>query len=224
MTAVDTATLGTTPTKDETHIHSGAQRESQSRSEKHLQGRSHPRSHHPRTFAGFLCRRGVSRNEAVDGASDAGPEDCRDHSAGLEERSVFRSRVSEATSSLSAAENEPEAIPREISSRSDRVRTRRDRRRAVGGIPPRGNNNSEWSYVACQRGALSYAASLPPSIASRCRCFQLQIAQTVSLASYKHRLLERADSHQMGLHRPIETTCGYQAFERGWLRTGILLR
>ena len=42
------------------------------------------------TFTGVLRRHGGSRNEAGDGAADAGPEDCRDHFAGLEERSVFR--------------------------------------------------------------------------------------------------------------------------------------
>src|SRR6266849_1259004 len=36
--------------------------------------------------------------------------------------------------------DEPEAIPREMSSRSARVRARRERQRAAGGIPPRGNN------------------------------------------------------------------------------------
>jgi hypothetical protein len=34
----------------------------------------------------------------------------------------------------------PEAIPRDISSRSARVRVRRERRRVAGGIPPRSNN------------------------------------------------------------------------------------
>ena len=42
------------------------------------------------TFAGFLCRHGGSRNEAIDGANYAGSENCRDHFAGLEERSSFR--------------------------------------------------------------------------------------------------------------------------------------
>src|ERR1700691_6600593 len=50
--------------------------------------------------------------------------------------------------------------------------------------------NSESRYVACPRRAQSHAASLPPSIASRCRSSQSQTAQTVSLASYKHHLLE----------------------------------
>src|SRR3981189_449974 len=36
--------------------------------------------------------------------------------------------------------DEPEAIPREMSSRSARVSARRERRRAAGAIPPRGNN------------------------------------------------------------------------------------
>src|SRR6266436_6716965 len=36
--------------------------------------------------------------------------------------------------------DEPEAIPRETSSRSARVRASWERRRAAGGIPPRGNN------------------------------------------------------------------------------------
>src|SRR5271169_661322 len=52
--------------------------------------------------------------------------------------------------------------------------------------------NSEWSYVACQRRAQSHAASLPPSIASRCRSAQSQTAQTVSLASYNTTFSEKS--------------------------------
>src|SRR5882757_8432486 len=36
--------------------------------------------------------------------------------------------------------DEPEAIPREMSSRSAKVSAMRERRRAAGAIPPRGNN------------------------------------------------------------------------------------
>jgi hypothetical protein len=36
--------------------------------------------------------------------------------------------------------DEPEAIPREMSSRSAKVSARPERRRAAGAIPPRGNN------------------------------------------------------------------------------------
>ena len=38
--------------------------------------------------------------------------------------------------------DEPEAIPREMSSRSARVSASRERRRAIGGIPPRGSNTA----------------------------------------------------------------------------------
>jgi hypothetical protein len=36
--------------------------------------------------------------------------------------------------------DEPEAIPREMSSRSARERANRERQRSAGAIPPRGNN------------------------------------------------------------------------------------
>ena len=75
---------------EETRLDPRAQPQPQSRSEKYLQGCGHPGFYHPGACAGFLCRYGGSRNEAGDGASDAGSENCRDHFVGLEERSSFR--------------------------------------------------------------------------------------------------------------------------------------
>src|ERR1700687_409343 len=43
--------------------------------------------------------------------------------------------------------DQPEAIPREMSSRSARARARRDLRRAAGANPPRGNK--KWRMDVC---------------------------------------------------------------------------
>jgi hypothetical protein len=46
---------------------------------------------------------------------------------------------------------EPEAIPREMSSRSARVSANRERRRAAGGIPPRGNNTARMQLCGLSK-------------------------------------------------------------------------
>jgi hypothetical protein len=51
--------------------------------------------------------------------------------------------------------DEPEAIPREMSSRSARVRASRERRRALGGIPPRGNNKQRMELCGLSRITLA---------------------------------------------------------------------
>ena len=51
--------------------------------------------------------------------------------------------------------------------------------------------NTEWSYVACQKLAQSHAATVPPSIGSRCRSSRSQKAQTVSLVSYNTTFREQ---------------------------------
>ena len=78
-----------------------AQRQPQPRSEKYLQRRGYTSRCRRRTASGFLRRFGRQGDEAVDGAPHPGPENRGDHFAGVEERSAFRRRTSEATSSLS---------------------------------------------------------------------------------------------------------------------------
>ena len=78
-----------------------AQRQSQSRSEKYLQGCGDQSRCRSRTVPGVLRRAGCQRDETADGAPHPGAEDCGNHFAGLEERSAFRRRTSETTSSLS---------------------------------------------------------------------------------------------------------------------------
>src|SRR5580704_11454554 len=51
--------------------------------------------------------------------------------------------------------------------------------------------NTEWSYGACQKRAQSHAATVPPSIGSRCRFSPAQKAQTVSLTSYNTTFREQ---------------------------------
>ncbi len=56
-----------------------------------------------RTVPGVLRRLACQRDEAIDGASHLGAQDCGDHFDRLEERSPFRRRISETTSSLSVS-------------------------------------------------------------------------------------------------------------------------
>ena len=78
-----------------------AQRQPQSRSEKYLQGCGHPSRWRSGTVPGVLRRSSCPRDETVHGTPHPGAQDCGDHFAGLEERSAFRRRTSETTSSLS---------------------------------------------------------------------------------------------------------------------------
>ena len=57
----------------------------------------------PGPFPGILRRSGGQRNEAGDGASDAGTQNCGDHVDRLEERSLVRRPTSETTNSLSVS-------------------------------------------------------------------------------------------------------------------------
>jgi len=98
-----------------------------------------------------------------------------------------------------------EAIPREISSRSVRVSTSRERRRARGGMPPRGSNTARMQLCG-----LSNARPISCSV---CPTFQLLQTPRFSIAEIPNRIHglmttppSRADLHQMVLHRPIECT------------------
>jgi hypothetical protein len=67
-----------------------AQLQSQSRSEKYLQGSGHQSRCRNRTLPGILRRFNYPWDEASDGASHSRAQDRSDHFTGLEERSVFR--------------------------------------------------------------------------------------------------------------------------------------
>ena len=54
-----------------------------------------------RTLSKFLRSLRRPRDEAAHGTPHVGAQDCRDHFAGLEERSAFQRRISEGASSLS---------------------------------------------------------------------------------------------------------------------------
>jgi hypothetical protein len=58
--------------------------------------------------------------------------------------------------------DEPDAIPREMSSRSGRVRARRERRRTAGGIPPRGNNKQRMEVCGLSK-ARPISCSVSPA-------------------------------------------------------------
>ena len=69
--------------------------------------------------------------------------------------------------------DESEAIPREISSRSARVRARGDRRRAAGRIPPRGNKTDRMQLCSLPKAR--------PTSCSDCPAFQRFQTSTFSI-------------------------------------------
>ena len=91
------------------------QRQSQSRSEKYLQGCGDPGRCRP--WKRVLCRSGCQGDETTDGTPNPGTQDRGDYFERLEERSRFRRRTSKTTSSLSVC---GESIPGFISSESFR--------------------------------------------------------------------------------------------------------
>ena len=90
-------------TGQEASLAAWAQPQSQPRAQKYLQGRSPHRRHQGRAFPGVLRCSGRQRNEAGDGATDAGAQNCGDHTDRLEERSPLRRPTSETTNSLSVS-------------------------------------------------------------------------------------------------------------------------
>src|ERR1700733_4372102 len=101
--------------------------------------------------------------------------------------------------------DESEAIPREISSRSARVRARGDRRRAAGRIPPCGNKTD--------RMQLCYLPKARPISCSDCPAFQRFQTSRFSIAESPNLFpglmptppFQKTDLHQMVLHRLIES-------------------
>ena len=100
--------------------------------------------------------------------------------------------------------DESEAIPREISSRSARVRARGDRRRAAGRIPPRGNKTDRMQLCSLPKAR--------PISCSDCPAFQRVQTSPFSIAESPNLFpglmptppFPKTDLHQMVLHRPIE--------------------
>src|SRR5271170_2555279 len=75
--------------------------------------------------------------------------------------------------------DESEAIPREISSRSARVRARGDRQRAAGQIPPRGNNTDRMQLCSLPKAR--------PISCSDCPAFQRLQTSHFSVAESPNR-------------------------------------
>src|SRR5271154_3609222 len=100
--------------------------------------------------------------------------------------------------------DESETIPREISSRSARVRARGDRRRAAGRIPPRGNKTDRMQLCSLPKAR--------PISCSDCPAFQRVQTSPFSTAESPNLFpglmptppFSKTDLHQMVLHRPIE--------------------
>ena len=89
-----------TETFQEVPGHPRTERQPQSRSEKYLQGCRDPGRCRPWTVPRVPCLFSSQRDEANDGASHSGAQDRGHHFDRLEERSPFRRRISETTSSL----------------------------------------------------------------------------------------------------------------------------
>jgi hypothetical protein len=89
------------------------------------------------------------------------------------------------------------AIPREMSSRSARVRASRERRRALGGIPPRGNNK--------QRMELCGLSKARPISCSVCPAFHRRQISFFSIAESPNRCPDLISHH---LWRAAYQACG----------------
>src|ERR1700722_8629861 len=101
--------------------------------------------------------------------------------------------------------DESEAIPREISSRSARVRARGDRQRAAGQIPPRGNNIDRMQLCSLPKAR--------PISCCDCPAFQRFQTSRFSIAESPNRfpgLMSTPPPEKrftsVVLHRPIECT------------------
>ncbi len=81
-------------------IRAGSRPRSQSPAQVFIQKCGDPGLHRERPFPGVLRGSGSERDEARDGASHPGAEDCCDHLDCLEERSRVRRQISEVTNSL----------------------------------------------------------------------------------------------------------------------------
>ena len=79
--------------------------------------------------------------------------------------------------------DEPEAIPREMSSRSASVSASSDRRRAAGTIHRVATSESEWTNAPYRMRVRSHATSVPPSNGTICRSSAPQKAPPDSLGS-----------------------------------------
>ena len=74
--------------------------------------------------------------------------------------------------------DKPEAIPRECLLARPDVSASRERRRATGGMPPRGSNTARIALCdTSRRSARFHAASVRPSIDSKRQVYQSQKAQ-----------------------------------------------
>src|SRR4029077_14620382 len=76
--------------------------------------------------------------------------------------------------------DEPEAIPREMSSRSASVSANRERRRAAGGMPPRGNNTARIQLCGLSKRR--------PISCSDCPAFQRLQTSRFSIAESPNRI------------------------------------
>src|SRR5579872_5317636 len=90
---------------EKTATDSRSQSESQPRNESDLQGSRDPSQLWGRSVARLLRGLAGERSEARDGAPDLSPKDRRHCFDTLEEGGTFRRRTTEATSSLSVAQN-----------------------------------------------------------------------------------------------------------------------
>jgi hypothetical protein len=100
---------------------------------------------------------------------------------------------------------------REMSSRSARVRARRERRRAAGGIPPRGNNKQRMEVCGLPKAR--------PISCNDCPDFQRLQISDLSVRESLDRFPSLISTYR--IHRANRTS---RAFAQFWPASGLTLR
>jgi len=97
-------------------------------------------------------------------------------------REISRLSVEAARSSRRAISRsgESEAIPREMSSRSASVSASRERRRAAGGMPPRGSNTERMQLCGLSKARPISCSDCPPSTGSKRHASRSQKTKSLS--------------------------------------------
>src|ERR1700746_1303937 len=90
-------------------------------------------------------------------------------------------------------------------SRSASVSASRERRRAAGGMPPRGNNTERMQLCGFSKGGPISVRDVPHFPRLKTSLFSIAESPNRCPGLIQHHLYT-ADLHQMVLHRPVECT------------------
>src|SRR6266851_7595017 len=91
-----------------------------------------------------------------------------------------------------------------MSSRSARVRARRERQRAAGGIPPRGNNKQRMEVCGLPKARPISCNDCPDF--QRLQISDLWVRESLDRFPSLINTILKQHVYQMVLHRPIEST------------------